>query len=70
MLRKWVSGGIDVNAGDYDKRTACILQLPVVRLKYCGFCSKAGLIVALVDRFGNTAKQEAMREQELKPRNC
>ena len=22
MLRKWVSGGIDVNAGDYDKRTA------------------------------------------------
>ena len=65
MLRKWVSGGIDVNAGDYDKRTALHIAAACGAVEILRFLLESGADCSLVDRFGNTAKQEAMREKQI-----
>ena len=65
MLRKWVSGGIDVNACDYDKRTALHIAAACGAVEILRFLLESGADCSLVDRFGNTAKQEAMREKQI-----
>ena len=56
MLRKWVIGGIDVNAADYDRRTALHIAAACGAVEMLRFLLENGVDASLLDRFGNTTK--------------
>ncbi|XP_076877625.1 glutaminase liver isoform, mitochondrial isoform X2 [Brachyhypopomus gauderio] len=61
-LRRYFLSGADVNAVDYDGRTALHVAASEGRLEVVGFLvENAGADCMLKDRWGNTALQEALR---------
>ncbi|KAJ1456568.1 kinase-like domain-containing protein [Pelagophyceae sp. CCMP2097] len=64
-LRCMCDAGADVNAGDYDRRTALHLAACEGHTKCTEFLVARGADSTLRDRWGNTALADAMREKHL-----
>jgi len=61
MLKRLLKAKIQVNASDYDKRTACHIAASEGNLAALRLLAEAGADLALEDRWGNTTRSEAER---------
>ena len=61
MLKRLLKANIQVNASDYDKRTACHIAASEGNAAALKLLVEAGADISLVDRWGNTARSEAER---------
>ena len=61
MLKRLLKAKIQVNASDYDKRTACHIAASEGNLAALKLLAEAGADLALEDRWGNTTRSEAER---------
>eukprot|EP01130_Rhizamoeba_saxonica_P012440 TRINITY_DN5247_c0_g1_i1.p1 TRINITY_DN5247_c0_g1~~TRINITY_DN5247_c0_g1_i1.p1 ORF type:complete len:1393 (-),score=361.44 TRINITY_DN5247_c0_g1_i1:42-4220(-) len=61
LLEKYIKAGVDINIGDYDKRTALHIAASEGHLEAVKFLIEHGANVNVVDRFGNTPLSDSSR---------
>lgn len=60
-LAAWIAGGVDINTGDYDSRTALHISASMGNVSLSKMLIGAGSNTSIEDTFGNTPAADALR---------